>query len=83
MMRANQKREDTDKERLPDEPRQDVLVRAPRPEQAGQRHIDCRESRRKISDFASEQPKPGIDVAGEGFKELIDNASAAHASLLP
>ena len=70
-------------ERLPDEARQNVLVSPPGPEQAGQRDVDCRQCAGKVSDLASEQPEPGIDVTGECLQELIDNPSAAHNSLLP
>ena len=79
---ADQKGEDTDKQRLPDKARENVLVRSPCPEQAGQRDIDCGQRGSEISDLASEQPEPGIDVLGERRQKLIDNACATHGLLL-
>ena len=59
-----------------------MTSRAPCPEQAGQRDVDGGQRGGEISDFAAEQSESGIDVAGKGLQELIDNASAAHVSLL-
>ena len=35
-----------------------------------------------IADFAAEQAEAGIDVAGEGFQKLVDDAGASHRLLL-
>ena len=79
---ADEKREDTDEQGFLDEAGQNVLVCPRRPEQAGQRDVDRGQCGGKVSDLASEQPEPGIDVTGECLQELINNASAAHNSLL-
>jgi hypothetical protein len=62
---ANQKRKNTDKQGFPNKTRENVLIRSPCPEQASQRDIDCGQRGSEISNFASEQPEPGIDVLGE------------------
>jgi hypothetical protein len=70
--------EDADEQRLLDQPRDDVFVGAPAPEQRGERNVDDDQGRGQKRDFAAQQTEPGIDVAGEDFEEMIDDASAAH-----
>ena len=67
---ADDEGEDADIEGFPDEPRDHVLVRRHRPEQAGQRGVDGDEDVRKPADIALHKAEPGIDVLGEGPKKL-------------
>ena len=75
--------EDADEQRLLDQPRDDVLVRAPRPEQRRERDVDGDQRGGEKADFAAEQAEAGIDVAGEDLEEMIDDAGAAHRRASP
>ena len=70
--------EDADEQRLLDQPRDDVVVGAPAPEQRGERDVDDDQGRGEEGDLAAEQAEAGIDVAGEDLEETIDDAGAAH-----
>jgi hypothetical protein len=72
--------EDPDEQRLLDQPGDDVVALAHRPEQRGKRHIDHDQRRRDERDLAVKQPEPGIDIAGEDLKKAVDDAGAAHVS---
>jgi hypothetical protein len=50
--------EDADEQRLLDQPRDDVLVGAPRPEQRRQRHVDDDQRGRDERHLAASRPKP-------------------------
>ena len=80
---ADDEGEDADSERLPDEPRDHVLVRRHRPEEAGQRDVDGDEDAGEPADIALHQAEAGIDVLGEGPEETVDDAGPAHDAYLP
>ena len=71
---ADQEGEEADVEGLLDEVGEDVLVGAPGPEQARQRHVDDDQRRGQKRDLTAEQAEARIDVAGEDFGEAIDDA---------
>ena len=54
--------------------REHVLVGAPRPEQARERHVDDDQRRGEKRDLAAEQAKARIDVAGEDLGKAVDDA---------
>ncbi|CAH1653192.1 hypothetical protein CHELA1G11_13737 [Hyphomicrobiales bacterium] len=69
-----------DEDGLLDQARDDVVIRAPRPEQRGQRDVDHDQGGGQEGDFAAEQAEAGVDIAGEYAEEAINNACAAHGS---
>ena len=75
---ADEVGEDADEQRLLDEPRDDVVIGAPRPEQRRQRHIDDDQRGGDEGDLAAEQAEAAVDVAGEDLEEMVDDAGAAH-----
>jgi hypothetical protein len=70
--------EDADEQRLLHQPGDDVVIRAPAPEQGGERHVDDDQRRGDEADFAAEQAEAAVDVAGEDLEEMVDDAGAAH-----
>jgi hypothetical protein len=72
--------EDADEQRLLDEPRDDVVIGAPGPEQGGERYVDDDQRGGDEADLASEQAEAAVDVAGEDPEEVIDDTGAAHGS---
>ncbi|WP_430641924.1 hypothetical protein [Bradyrhizobium brasilense] len=75
--------EDADEERFLYQPGDDVVVGAPRPEERGQRHIDDDQRGGDEADLAAEQAESAVDVSGEDFKKMVDDAGAAHVSEPP
>jgi hypothetical protein len=74
--------EDADEERLLDEPRDDVVIRTPGPEERGQRDVDGDERGREEGDVAAEQSEAAIDIAGEDVQEPVDDTDATHGLFL-
>ena len=66
--------EGADEEGLLDEPRDDVVVSAPAPEQRGERHIDHYERGRNEGDLATKQSEAAVDIGGEDPQEIVDDA---------
>jgi hypothetical protein len=54
---------------LLDEVGEQILLRAPSPEQARDGHVDDDQGRGEECEFATEQAEAGIDVAGEDVGE--------------
>ena len=75
--------EDTDEQRLLHQPGDDVLVRAPGPEECGQRHVDDDQRGGDEGDLAAKQAEAAVDVTGENTQKVVDDAGAAHGSLSP
>ena len=55
--------EDADEQGLLHQPRDDVVIRAPGPEQRGERHVDDDQRGGDEGDLAAEQAEPAVDVA--------------------
>src|SRR5690606_14571952 len=66
--------EDADEQGLLDQPRDNVVIRAPCPKERGERHVDDDQGGGDESDFAAEQAKPAVDVGGEYTEEIINDA---------
>ena len=75
--------EDAHEDRLLHEPREDIVVGAPGPEEGGERHVDDDERGGEERDFAAEQPEAGVDIGGEDLQEAVDDTGTAHGSVLP
>src|SRR5690606_19757559 len=61
-----------------DQPRDDVVIRAPGPKERGERHVDDDQRRGDEGDLAAEQAEPAVDVGGEDSEEIVDDARVAH-----
>ena len=70
--------EGTHKEGFLDQTREDVVIRAPGPEEGGQRDVDDDQRGGEEGNFATQQAEPAVDVAGEDLKEAVDDAGATH-----
>src|SRR3546814_1217602 len=70
--------EDADEHGLLDQPRDDVVVGAPGPEQGRERHVDDDQGGRDERDLAAQQPEAAIAVAGEDLEKAVDDAGAYH-----
>ena len=73
--------EDADKQGLLDQPSDHVLIGAPDPEQSRQRDVDGNKRGREMSDLISHQAEARVDIAGECFQKLVDDACTTHLSL--
>src|SRR5690606_9234723 len=77
---ADEVGEDADEKRLFDQPCDNVVIGAPRPEQRCQRHVYDNENRGDERHLAAEQAEAAVDVGCEDLKEAVDDPGAAHAS---
>src|SRR3546814_2656911 len=68
----------SDLENLLQEPAEDVVLAAHRPEQAGKRDVDADQDGREEVNVTAEQPEPAIDVTDEGLHELVDDVQIVH-----
>ena len=57
-----------------------IVFTAQCPEQTRQRDVDGNQNAGQEGDIATEQPEPGIDVAGEGIGEPVDDGEVVHHS---
>jgi hypothetical protein len=79
---AQDEGEDTDIECLTDQPDDDVLVRRQGPEQPGEHDVQYDEHAGEPAHLTLQQAKAAIDVLREDAEEAVDDAGAAHGSML-
>ena len=79
---ADDEGEDADIEGLLDQAREHVLVGRHGPEEAGQGDVDRDEHTGEPAHIALHEPEAGIDVLGEDPQETVDDAGAAHRSMV-
>ena len=70
--------EGADVERLLDQPGEDVVGAAHRPEESGERHVDDDQRRREKCDLGPEQAEARVDVLREDIQEPVDDAEIVH-----
>jgi hypothetical protein len=75
---AEDQREGADIEDLLEEPADDVVVAAHRPEQPGQRDVDPDQHARQECDVAAQQREAAVDVLDEDAKEAVDDVEIVH-----